>query len=233
MQTKSVEPDSHFGIARFFGMVFLFQALYAFFLALSEQFYDGYFSLYCSILAAISIVIAIGFTIPAAAAVAIPESNSWWLQATIFIFGTLIILLSTFNLSSRIIAAPEFPYINLSLRRKLLGAMIGGLIILSLAALIRMVRHLKGKNGAYILLASIILTALSGFLWTLIEPICHQNEVTDPWPKTCPLSSTYDHNFAMASIVMISNVLAAEGVLRLMAVGSAVEGFTYIPTVIH
>lgn len=233
MQTKSVEPGTHSGVARYFGLVFLFQALAALFLALGEQLYEGYFSLYFSVMAVICIVIAVCFCVPAATAVAVPEPNNQCLQATTFIIAVAVLLLSTFALSTHLIAAPDIPYLNLFLRRELLGAMTGALLVLAAAATIRMLRQLKGRNGAFILLAGLALTAAFGLLWARLEPLCNQKAVGDPWPAQCPMPAAFDHNFMIAVLIMIANVLAAEGVLRLMAAGSGVEGYVEIIPIIH
>lgn len=233
MQTKSVEPGTHSGVARYFGLVFLFQALAALFLALGEQLYEGYFSLYFSVMAVICIVIAVCFCVPAATAVAVPEPNSQCLQATAFIIAVAVLLLATFALSAHLIAAPDIPYLSLFLRRELLGAIMGALLVLAAAATIRMLRQLKGRNGAFILLAGLALTAAFGLLWARLEPLCKQQDIGDPWPAQCPMPAAFDHNFMIAVLIMVANVLAAEGVLRLMAAGSGVEGYVEIIPIIH
>lgn len=96
-----------------------------------------------------------------------------------------------------------------------------------------MLRQLKGRNGAFILLAGLALIVLFGLLWVKLEPLCKQKAVGDAWPKACPMPSTFDHNFMITVLAMLSNVLAAEGVLRLMAAGSGVEGYVEIVPIIH
>lgn len=233
MQTKSVEPGTHSGVARYFGLVFLFQALTALFLALAEQLYKGSFSIYAAIMSSICMVIAICFCIPAAAAVAVPEPQNQCLRATTFITCVCALLLSTFVLSKKLVAAPDIPHINLMLRRELLGAIIGALLILAIASTIRMLRQLKGRNGAFILLAALALIVLFGLFWAKLEPLCKQEVVGGEWPQACPMPPSFDHNFMIAFLLMMSNVLAAEGVLRLMAAGSGVEGYVEIVPIIH
>lgn len=228
MQTKSVEPGTHSGVARYFGLVFLFQALASLFLALGEQLYKGYFSLYFSVMAAICIVIAVCFCVPAATAVAVPEPNNQCLQATVFIASVVVILLTTFAVSGHLNAAPDIPYLNLFLRRELLGAIGGAFLVLAAASTIRMLRQLKGGKGAFILLAGLALIAAFGILWARLEPLCKQKAAGEPWPPACPMPATFDHNFMIAVLIMIANVLAAEGILRLMAAGSGVVGYVEI-----
>lgn len=232
MQTKSVEPGTHTGVARCFGMVFLFQALSALFLVLSEQFFEGYVSLYFAIVTLVCLSIAVFFCIPAAAAVAIPENNHCF-RAAALITSTIIVLITTFVLSPRLGAAPDIPYINLLLRHEIFGAIIGALIILSIAATFRMIRQLKGRNGAFILLAGLALITSFGLLWAHLEPLCQQTKPNEPWPPSCPMPAAFDHNFMIAALILVANVLAAEGVLRLMAAGTGVEGYVEIVPVIH
>lgn len=233
MQTKSVEPGTHSGVARYFGLVFLFQALAALFLALAEQMYNGSFSLYAAIMSSICLVITVCFCIPAATAVAVPEPQNQCLRATTFIASVCTLLLTTFVLSKKLIAAPDIPFVNSMLRRELLGAIIGALLVLVAASAIRMLRQLKGRNGAFILLAGLALIVVFGLLWAKLEPLCKQEAFGDGWPKACPMPSTFDHNFMITALAMLSNVLAAEGVLRLMAAGSGVEGYVEIVPIIH
>lgn len=233
MQTKSLEPGTHSGVARYFGLVFLFQALAALFLALGEQLYQGYFSLYASIMSSICIIIAVCFCVPAAVAVAVPEPSNQCLRATTFIIAVCALLLSTFVLSRHLVAAPDIPYMNLFLGRELLGAVVGALFLLSAASTVRMSRQLKGRNGAFILLTGLALIVAFGLMWAWLEPLCKQTGLDEVWPAECPMPPAFDHNFMIAALMMVANVLAAEGVLRLMAAGIGVEGYVEIIPIIH
>lgn len=232
MQTKNVEPGTHSGVARYFGMVFLFQALACLFLVFAEQLYQGYFSVYFSILAVTATIIAVSFCVPAAAVVAAPEPNTQCLQVTAFVSAVAIILLSTFAFSSHFVAAPDIPNINALLRHELLGAVIGAIVVLVIASVVRMLRQLKGRNGALILLAGLSLILIFGFLWARFEPLCKQTQIDQPFPQTCPMPAAFDHNSMIATMFLLSNILTAEGVLRLMAAGSGIEGYAEIFRVI-
>jgi hypothetical protein len=231
MQTKSQEPGTHGGVARSFGLVFLFQALAALFLVLSEQLYEGYFSLYCSILAVICIILAVVMCVPAAASVAVPESQRPGLKSVAYLAWILILLMTSFVLSARFSAGPDIPYITLFLRKELLGAILGALLILAAAAIVRMLRQLKGRNGAFILLAGLALIVAFGLVWGRLEPLCAQTSADKTeWPTDCPLPRAFDHNVLFTVLLMVANVLSAEGVLRLMAAGSGAEGYAEIIT---
>jgi hypothetical protein len=229
MQTKNQEPGTHGGVARSFGLVFFFQALSAFFLVLSEQFYDGYFSLYASILSVICIVLAVVMSIPAAAHVALPEAARPALKAAALSAAALLVTLTTFVLSAHFRAGPDIPYMTPFLRRELLGAIFGAVLVLAAAALLRMLRQMKGRNGAFILLAGLALVVAFGLVWAHLEPLCAQAGAhPEVWPETCPLPRMFDHNVMFTLLLMVANVLSAEGVLRLMAAGSGAEGYAEI-----
>lgn len=235
MQTTDVDPATHSGVAKAFGMVYLFQALACLSLVLSIQLYAGYFSLYFAILAVVCIVIAVAMCVPAAASVAVPEGQSGLLQAALVGAWSAVLLLSTFVLSGHFVAAPDIPYMTLFLRRELLGAITGALLILAAASVVRMLRQLKGRNGAFILLAGLGLVAMFGLVWAHFEPLCVLKDgqgAGNAWRSECPLPSAFDHNVMFAVLLMVANVLAAEGVLRLMAAGSGVEGYAEIIPII-
>lgn len=221
MQTKSAEPAAHTGITKHFGMVFVFQAFGALFLAMSEQLYEGYFSLYLSIMAVICIVLAVMFCVPAAADVAIPESDNVVSKRAWTSLFAIIVVFTTFVLSTGLKAGPDVPYLTLFLRKELLGAITGALLVLSIASLVRMIRGLQGGNGAFILLAGLTLVLVFGQVWTRFDPLCAMDDDdTVTWPKKCPLPRNFDHNVVFTILLIVANVLAAEGVLRLMAAGS-------------
>ncbi|CAN8070637.1 unnamed protein product [Agarophyton chilense] len=233
MQAKSVEPGTHSGVARYFGTIFLFQAGASLFLGLSEQTYQGYFSLYLAIVCVICTVIAVGFCIPAAVVVAVPEPDKNGHRAAAYLLAISNVLVASFIFSSQLEATPDIPYINRLLRRELLGAVIGAMCVLVVACLVRMARRLKGRNGAYILLSGLVLIAIFGLLWTYLEPICRVASPEQEWPSKCPVPRILDHNFMMTLLIVIANVLTAEGVLRLMAAGTGVEDYVEIVPIIN
>lgn len=234
MQTKSVEPGAHSGIARYFGLVFLFQALASLCTAFSEQLYDNIFSLYFAVLAIVLVLLAVAVSIPAAVAVAVPEPNRTIAQAFIFVLSLVAIICTTLLMGPNVESVPEIPYVAKSIRADVLAATVAASFVMAAAAVIRMVRNMKGRNGAFILLAGLILAATFGVMWIYVEPICRRTEPENPWPTDCPMSSRFDHNTAMTVFIMISNILAAEGVLRLMAAGSGLEHYVdinFVPAV--
>lgn len=233
MQTKSMEPGTHSTIARYFGLVFLFEALVALFTALAEQFYAGAPSFYFAVLASISCVLAICVSIPAAIAIALPEPNHRLLQIVTLFASVTAIALATIYLSPFVAAAPDLPYIAAGLRKDMLAGVASAITVLFLAACVRMARRMKGRNGAFILFAALVLTIVFGAVWMTLEPLCTIVSDTEAWSEECPLSHSFDHNFMMTILLIIANVLAAEGVLRLMAAGTGVEGYVEIIPVIQ
>lgn len=233
MQTKSVEPGAHSGIARYFGLMFLFQALASLFVVLSEQLFSGFLSFYFSVLAIIVTILAVCLCIPAAVAVAIPEPNQTATKAVLFIAATFVIVCATLYVGPSLAAAPDIPYIDGTLRRDVLAAITCSLTFLALAAIVRIIRRKKGRNGAVILLTGLMISIVAGTCWSFYEPVCKQVGAEDEWSQDCPLSKTFDHNFFLTVFMIAANVLAAEGVLRLMAAGSGEEGYVEIVPVIH
>lgn len=233
MQTKSVEPGAHSGIARYFGLMFLFQALASLFAVLSEQFFGGFVSFYFAVFAVIMTALAVCLCVPAAVAVAIPEPNQTAIQAVVFVAAVIGIVCTALFVGPSLAAAPDVPYIDSTLRRELLAAITGGMALLGVAAVVRIIRKMKGRNGAVILLTGLTIAVVSGIFWSWLEPRCKQIAADDAWGQECPLSRTFDHNFFLTIFMIAANVLAAEGVLRLMAAGSGVEGYVEIIPVIQ
>lgn len=226
-------PGWHAGVARWFGYFFLFQGLGALFLCLSEIFYPGYFCLYLAVMAVVWIGLAVATCIPASVAVAFPETSEARFKSTAgpTFVGVTIVVLCAFVLSSRFKATPDIPYVNGGLRRDLLGAMAGAAAVIGIATGIRMARGLKGSNGAFILCAALVLAALFGIVWLFLEPLCREKADANSkvvFPASCPLPSAFDHNAMLTAILIVSNVLGAEGVLRLMQAGDGVLGYTAI-----
>jgi hypothetical protein len=232
LQTKNQEPGTHDGVAHSFGLVFLFQALSALFLVFSEQLYEGYFSLYCSILCVVFTFFAVIFCIPAASNVAVPDGQRQAVKTGAVIASGTLIVLCIVVLSPKFDAGPDIPYMTLFLRKAVLGGILGSLLVLVAASLVRLMRQLKGRNGAFILFAGLSLVLAFGVVWMRYEPLCAQEgPAVSDWPASCPLPREFDHNVLFTLVLVVANVLSAEGVLRLMAAGTGAEGYTEIITV--
>lgn len=234
MQTKSIEPGAHSGIARYFGLVFLFQAFVALCTALSEQLYDGLFSFYFAVLSIAFMLLAVAVSIPAAVAVAVPEPNQTIPQAFVFVISLAGIICSTLLIGPNLKAMLEVPFVARSINADALAAMGGAFVMMSLAAAIRLFRKMKGRNGAFILLVGMALASSFGMFWVWLEPMCRRADPEKAWPESCPVSGGFDHNTIMTVFVLVSNILAAEGVLRLMAAGSGLEHYVdinFVPVV--
>lgn len=233
MQTINVEPGAHIEIARYFGLMFLFQALSAVTTALSEQFYTSLLSNFFAILSVAMTVLTIMVTIPASVYVAVPEAERKFVQVPIGVAGVLTMITTAIFIGPMLRTRPDIPYIDSTLEREVLAAAIATLLVLHLSTVVRMIRPIKGRNGAFILLAGLALVVAIGIVWMIFEPLCRVSVPTDPWPKKCPLPRSFDHNFVLGLVIMVANVLVAEGVLRLMAAGSGIEsGYVAIVPVI-
>ncbi|KAA8495997.1 hypothetical protein FVE85_2152 [Porphyridium purpureum] len=227
-QTKSQEPGAHGGIAHSFGLLFLFQSLGALFLVLGSQFYQKVtISLYLSLVSSAAFVFTAVLCIPAAASICVPEARrrSWKTVAALVFLA--FVVCDAFFLSPKLKAGIEIPFIPISVRKQILGSIVGGISSILLSCLIRMLRSLKGRNGALVLFVGTLLVTAGGIVWAHMEPLCDASTIK-PWPSSCPMPRTFDHNVLMGVIILFGNILATEGILRLMAAGAGTEGYVYI-----
>lgn len=234
MQTQNVEPGTNVQIARYFGLMFLLEAICAFLAALAEQFYDGAISLYLAVAAMLAAVLAVCVCIPAALAVCMPQPMSQSRHLGVaFITGLAVFALAVMLVAPNLQAAPALPLVAGGLRRDLLALGVVSAGVLTMAVLGRLMRfRMKGRNGAFILLIGLVVAGVVGAVWMWLEPMCRLVSEGQVWPDECPLPMSFDHNFMMVAALLVCNVLAAEGVLRLMAAGTGTEGYVEIIPVI-
>lgn len=259
MQTKTLEPGAHPAIARYFGLIFLCQSLSSLTSALSEQFVSIAF-----ILSSLSLLLAFTastLAIPASVAIAFPSNPP---PRAMYVGILITIWVISFTVAGYVPVLPDIPLgpVPERVAKGVLLACAGAVFVVSVAAGVRVCRKIKGRNGAFILLAAVVLLVSSAGVWTWLEPQCRQ-VIIDPSsntqdsqvvnvlqlvepklkiekmmkqleiPESCPLPfKAFDHNFAFGVAVIATNVLMAEGVLRLMAAGSGVEGYVEIIPVI-
>uniref|UniRef100_A0A7S1EPB4 Uncharacterized protein n=1 Tax=Timspurckia oligopyrenoides TaxID=708627 RepID=A0A7S1EPB4_9RHOD len=226
-QTKSQEPGAHGGVARAAGLLFLFQSLSAFTLVLSNQLFPSRISMYSSIASVVFIILSSLAAIPASASIAVPEARRRSWKTVAVIAWLAIVLSSAFFLGPMMRASPSLPFISGTFRRQLLGAMIGAMACILLSCIVRMLRPLKGRNGAFVLLLGTGLILIGGILWSQMDPKCDTSSVKD-WPSSCPMPRAFDHNVLFVVLLLFGNIFAAEGVLRLMAAGNGSEGYVEI-----
>uniref|UniRef100_A0A7S1TDC4 Uncharacterized protein n=1 Tax=Compsopogon caeruleus TaxID=31354 RepID=A0A7S1TDC4_9RHOD len=229
-QTKSQEPGSHGGIARSFGTLFLFQSIAAVLLAIASLSGQGTVSRYCGIGSACSAVMVAISCIPAATHVSVPDFRKGVLKTVCFVLYAVFVAAGGFYWSRHVATTPEIPSVSEQLRRQIAGALGGGMVSILASSLIRLTRKVKGRNGASVLFLGSSLAVLAGLIWLHFEPLCNASSRL-MWSDTCPLPRVYDHNALLVSFLFCANILGAEGVLRLMAVGSGdglIEGYTEI-----
>lgn len=226
---KTTEPGSHTGIAKYFGLLFLFQALVALCAALTEQLYDSAFSLYFAVLSVVAMFLAVGVSIPASVAVAVPELDKKILQAVVFCFSLAGIICSTFLIGPSQKAVLELPFVPRSVKSNALGAMGGAFVMVSVAAATRSLRKTKGRSGAVFLGAGMTLASLSGMFWVWVEPMCRRVNPGNAWPESCPLPVGFNHNSLMTLFLIVANIYVAEGAIRLMTVESGPDIYRDIP----
>lgn len=291
MQTKTLQPGDHAGVARYFGLIFLFQSLSALLSALSEQLR----SFLLAAAALIAAALAVAASVPAAAAVAFPSRLP---HPLVHVLAAAALAAAAFELAPALAAQPDLPGVPPRVGKQVIAALAVGAVLLAIAALSRICRKMKGRNGAFILLAAVGLAGTAGMLWAWLEPLCtphssttttrllqlHTSRSSPPLhlrlqpprpvdathvvmerqdtntdtgtgtdastdanteqpkpeqdqkgqlPESCPLPfKAFDHNFLLGVALLATNVLAAEGVLRLMAAGTGIEGYVEIIPVI-
>eukprot|EP00184_Porphyridium_aerugineum_P008605 CAMPEP_0184692286 /NCGR_PEP_ID=MMETSP0313-20130426/835_1 /TAXON_ID=2792 /ORGANISM="Porphyridium aerugineum, Strain SAG 1380-2" /LENGTH=267 /DNA_ID=CAMNT_0027150111 /DNA_START=184 /DNA_END=987 /DNA_ORIENTATION=+ len=224
-QTKSQEPGAHGGISRSFGLMFLFQSVAALFLVISSQLFPGVISLYASVISTGSMILVAAMCIPASASICFPEARRRSLKTVAVIAFLSIVLICSFFLGPYMEASPDIPFIPLGFRKQVLGSIIGGLLSVVISCGFRMIRNLKGRNGAFVLVLGCSLILAAGFIWSKLEPRCDASDVKN-W--NCPMPRAFDHNSLFTVLLAVGNILGAEGVLRLMAAGNGSEGYVEI-----
>lgn len=245
MHSQNCEPLLHPGVARNFGLFFLFQSASALLFVIAEQTYPSTVSQYFALLTVLLMAAAVTMSVPAALAVAFPETagaaptptsngDSAMVSRTTHprlvpaaLGFSALLLLCILVLPGSSDAVVELPYVAKFLRAKILGALAGAAVVLALASAIRMHRGLTGANGALILAGALSVIVVFGIIWALLEPGCRQM-AGSAFPKTCPMPRQFDHNATVTWLLVICNALAAEGVLRLMQAGDGVQGYTSI-----
>lgn len=235
MHSQTCEPLLHPGVARNFGLFFLFQSASALLLVLAEQLTPNVISHYFALLTVVLIACAVAMSVPAALAVAFPEGDApapgggpggtKVLPAAVAFSSLLVLCILLLPGGSN--AVMEIPYVPQFVRAKILGAMAGAAAVLAAAAAVRMRRNRTGANGALILVAAVSIVAVFGTLWAIFEPACRQT-VGNPYPTSCPLPKQFDLNAYITWLIIVCNALAAEGVLRLMQAGDGAQGYTSI-----
>eukprot|EP00871_Galdieria_phlegrea_P000031 jgi/Galph1/1028/GphlegSOOS_G5794.1 len=219
-QTKVEEATSLDVGARAFALFFLFQCLALLFWAFSNESYPGAFSYYSANLSAvfgILCMIALNF---ANASVAVFDRRKQALYR--------FMLIVNFSITAVCIALVDLEYNQETFNRVILGAALGTLIATAIGCLIRCFQPNKGRNGALIALLGSLAFLATCVAWLYLNNVCIGQDEHNILPS-CPLSRKFDHNFLWSIILMLTNVLGAEGALRIMAANHEYEDYTEIP----
>lgn len=231
MHSQTFEPTLHPGVARHFGLLFLFQAASALLMVVAEQTYPSGVSKTFALLTIVTIASAVCMSVPAALVVAYPEgaeTPSPSQRTTVAVMFVALLSICIFALPGGSAAVLDLPYVPRLVRSKTLGAMAGAAVVLAAASCVRMARGLKGSNGALVLAAAVGVLSMFGLLWAALEPSC-RTIAGEEFPESrCPLPSAFDHNVLVTVMMIVCNALAAEGVLRLMQAGDGGQQTGYI-----
>lgn len=170
-----------------------------------------------------------GASVPATAAVVIPENHLKLHREIVFIFTMVGVMCFTLFLGPNINADVKLPYMKWPVSANALGAAAGALLIMSVAAAIRLFRDRQGKDGAAMLFAGIVVAMLAEMFWIWAGSMCRRTDLGKTWLQLCLLNEGVNHNSIVILCLLLSNFLAAEGVIRLMAAGSGIYFYAEIP----
>ncbi|GJQ09056.1 hypothetical protein GpartN1_g847.t1 [Galdieria partita] len=227
-QTKTEEAESLDLEARGFAAFFLFQSLALLFWAFSNELFPGPFSYYSAHLSAafgICCIFSLSFT---AASIAVFDRRKRALHRFIVILNYGITAVCS-------ILAIDFPgvtydlaYLPEPIKQCIIGAAIGSLLANTICCLIRCFEANKGRNGALISLLGSLFFIGTCIGWLYLNNVCVE-ETLSSFSPSCPLGKKFDHNFFWAIVLVVINVLGAEGALRIMAANHEYEDYVDIP----
>jgi hypothetical protein len=231
-QTAAQEPLAHAQIARYFGLGFLCEAIAALAVSVLPLLRGSVFLIdLFALVAVLAIWSAVIVAIIGASFVVFPEESKRearvalaLLFAFLFIFGAAR-LYDAFNATPPVLAFWSAGALRTSIAASQ-GAMAGVGAACLLRALAR--PKMRGRNGALVLLFGTLVCFLGSLIWTWLLGRC---EVPGADKETlgCPLPSVFDHNALYSMFLVAGNILSAEGVLRLMAVGDGALSYAEIP----
>ncbi|KAK4527623.1 hypothetical protein GAYE_SCF42G5547 [Galdieria yellowstonensis] len=225
-QTKSQEPEVHNGIARAFGFLFLAECLCLLCWVVSIQLSTRFSVQFLNRVFIIFFVLGLIVSCIGGGYVAIPEWRRRSLRHFIVVLCFLVTVLYWFSFSSSLGVELDIPFIDINSSRQLMTALEGSLLAVCLCCLFRIVRPLKGRNGALVLFLGSMMMFMSILLFKVLHTECAG---TEKLLSSCPLPLRVDHNALLIFLLLCSNMLGAEGSLRLMAAGNGMEGYLEIP----
>ena len=231
-QTAAQEPMAHAGVARTLGLAFLMQSLAALVLAIASSLRPES-RVVMVLVFLLGVLVLAGFVAAmfGSAVVVFPErayAPARWallvLWAFLFGYGALRVQ------AALRLPVPVLPYAAPTAVARACALVQGGMVAVAAACLSRSFCRgkMRGRNGAMVLLLGTLVCLGASALWTYLVGECEPLDV-DKLRQTCPLPERFDHNVLYVIGLVIGNVLSAEGVLRLMAVGEGDSGYSEIP----
>jgi hypothetical protein len=229
-QTKAEQAERLDWEARGFSLFFLFQSLAILFWAFSNELFPGTFSYYSAVLSAVfglCCIFCLSFT---AASIAVFDRRKRALYRFILILNFGITAVCS-------ILALQFPpvtydlaYLPEPIKQSIVGAALGSLVANALCCFIRCFEANKGRNGALISLLGSLFFIATCIAWLYLNDVCvGKEEAVSTLLPSCPLGKNFDHNFVWALVLVVINVLGAEGALRIMAANHDYEDYVDIP----
>lgn len=232
-QTVTQEPLAHAGVARYFGFAFLLEALASLTLALASHLRaESTLALYLTLLTALFVLLGVLIAVFGATHVLLPESDRRATRAVLFVVLAAVVVGGTVKAHDALQATPPaLPFFGPASVRRGNAAVQGAMAAVLVACVARAVLRpaTRGKNGAVVLLVGTALSLAASILWTYLLGYCEPATEKGKVRASCPLPTKFDHNVLFLVVLIVANVLSAEGVLRLMAVGDGDGGYSEIP----
>jgi hypothetical protein len=232
-QTAVQEPLAHGKIARFFGLAFLSESVAGLALAVTPLLRGSVFLLdLFALIAVVAIWAGAAVAIIGAAHVVFPEDARREVRVALVVLFAFVFAFGTARLYVAVSAAtPALPLWSTDSLRVSVAVSQGAMASVGAACVLRALARpkIRGRNGASVLLLGTLVCLVGSVIWTWLLGKCELSQTLDKEDVRCPLPPVFDHNALYCLFLIAGNILSAEGVLRLMAVGDGALNYAEIP----
>ncbi|KAK4530332.1 hypothetical protein CCYA_CCYA04G1189 [Cyanidiococcus yangmingshanensis] len=231
-QTAAQEPLAHAQIARYFGLAFLSEAIAALAVSVLPLLKGSLFLLdLFSLVANVAIWLGAIVAIIGAAFVVFPEESKREARVALVLLLAFVFAFGAVRLYEALdVTPPTLAFWSANALRLSIATSQGAMAGVGAACLLRAFARpkMRGRNGASVLLFGTLVCFLGSLIWTWLLGKCEASGV-DKDGLSCPLPLAFDHNALYCLFLIAGNILSAEGVLRLMAVGDGAMNYAEIP----
>ena len=232
---KAGESSINPWMAYLWAAIYILIATSQLFYLLSTQLYTGAIPSFSTVAAHVALwtyALAIILCVPAATWLVFPDRAHPGVRLGLNAVLGIVLVACTLIIPMHSKALPPYPHLAAVTRQHLVSATIGAVLAVSIAAGIRYIRKLKASSGALLLYVSGAATIALLILWMRWEPMCRVvlNGMNGNfrWNQKCPFGEGFDENAVVAAVTALAHLTAAEGVLRMIAVGNGLEGYVTI-----